>query len=144
MVQPAGADPADGSAGPGFRGWLVGYWDALRSPQTLAALRLTVGQAMLVTAVNVVMGTAIAWVLVRDHFPGKQLLEVVIDIPLPCRPSLPVWCCSACTGRRARGVNWATHRVAVFLPSFIVRTAGAARARAGGRRRRRHRSAPIG
>ncbi len=34
-----------------------------------------------VTAVNIVMGTIIAWVLVRDRFPGKRLIDLVIDIP---------------------------------------------------------------
>ena len=47
----------------------------------MAALELTVGHAVLVTAIDVVMGTAIAWVLVRDSFVGKRVLEVVIDIP---------------------------------------------------------------
>ena len=61
-------------------GWAA-YWHALTSEQTAAALRLTVTQAFLVTLVNIVMGTAIAWVLVRDRFRGKQILEVVIDIP---------------------------------------------------------------
>src|SRR5437763_1069277 len=61
-------------------GWQA-YWDALTSPQTAAALRLTIAQSLLVTAVNVVMGTAIAWVLVRDRFWGQRILEVVIDIP---------------------------------------------------------------
>ena len=62
-----------------------GGWETFRqtltNPQTAAALRLTVLQALYVTAINVVMGTLIAWVLVRDTFPGKRLLEVVIDIP---------------------------------------------------------------
>ena len=61
-------------------GWST-YAAALTSPETLSALRLTVGQAVLVTAVDVVMGTAIAWVLVRDSFVGKRVLEVVIDVP---------------------------------------------------------------
>ena len=61
-------------------GWAA-YAAALTSPQTIAALELTVGHAVLVTAINIVMGTAIAWVLVRDSFPGKRVLEVVIDIP---------------------------------------------------------------
>ena len=37
--------------------------------------------SLIITAINVVMGTIIAWVLVRDRFPGKALLDVVIDIP---------------------------------------------------------------
>ena len=60
---------------------LAGFWDVVSSPQTAAALRLTVVQALGVTLLNVVMGTALAWVLVRDHFWGKRLLDVVIDVP---------------------------------------------------------------
>ena len=109
-------------------GWSA-YWDALRSPQTLAALRLTVGQAVLVTAVNVVMGTAIAWVLVRDHFRGKQLLEVVIDIPFALPTIVAGLVLLSLYGPSSPlGVNWANTRVAVFLAflfvtlPFIVRT----------------------
>ena len=61
-------------------GW-SSYFSVLNNPQTWAAVTLTVTQSFLVTAINVVMGTVIAWVLVRDHFPGKALLDVVIDIP---------------------------------------------------------------
>ena len=61
-------------------GW-DGFVSTLSNPQTIAAIRLTLAQAAGVTVVNVVMGTLIAWVLVRDRFPGKRALEVVIDIP---------------------------------------------------------------
>jgi sulfate/thiosulfate transport system permease protein len=109
-------------------GWSA-YWDALRSPQTLAALRLTVGQAALVTAVNIVMGTVIAWVLVRDQFRGKQLLEVVIDIPFALPTIVAGLVLLSLYGPSSPlGVNWANTRVAVFLAflfvtlPFIVRT----------------------
>jgi sulfate/thiosulfate transport system permease protein len=109
-------------------GWSA-YWDALRSPQTLAALRLTVGQAILVTVVNIFMGTAIAWVLVRDHFPGKQVLEVVIDIPLALPTIVAGLVLLSLYGPSSPlGVNWANTPVAVFLAflfvtlPFIVRT----------------------
>lgn len=61
-------------------GW-GNFWRAVTNEQTASAIRLTLLAAAAVTLVNVVMGTAIAWVLVRDRFPGKALLEVVIDIP---------------------------------------------------------------
>jgi len=61
-------------------GW-GGFWETLTNPSTAAALRLTIGMAFVVTLVNVVMGTLIAWVLVRDHFWGKRVLEVLIDLP---------------------------------------------------------------
>jgi sulfate transport system permease protein len=64
----------------GDEGW-HGYVDTLTNPQTWAAIKLTVGQSLLVTGINVVMGTLIAWVLVRDRFWGKRLLDLVIDIP---------------------------------------------------------------
>jgi sulfate/thiosulfate transport system permease protein len=109
-------------------GWSA-YWDALTSPQTLAALRLTVGTAVLVTVVNVVMGTAIAWVLVRDQFRGKQLLEVVIDIPFALPTIVAGLVLLSLYGPSSPlGVNWANTRVAVFLAflfvtlPFIVRT----------------------
>ncbi|HET8958891.1 MAG TPA: molybdate ABC transporter permease subunit, partial [Nocardioides sp.] len=60
-----------------------GGWDAyvatLTNPQTWAAIKLTVLTSVLVTVVNVVVGTVIAWVLVRDSFWGKRALDVVID-----------------------------------------------------------------
>ena len=109
-------------------GWSA-YWDALTSPQTLAALRLTVGHAVLVTAVNVVMGTTIAWVLVRDQFPGKQLLEVVIDIPFALPTIVAGLVLLSLYGPSSPlGVNWANTRIAVLLAflfvtlPFIVRT----------------------
>ncbi|HEX5383572.1 MAG TPA: sulfate ABC transporter permease subunit CysT [Propionibacteriaceae bacterium] len=109
-------------------GWSA-YWDALSSPQTLAALKLTVGQAVLVTAVNIVMGTAIAWVLVRDQFPGMQLLEVVIDIPFALPTIVAGLVLLSLYGPSSPlGVNWANTRIAVFLAflfvtlPFIVRT----------------------
>jgi sulfate transport system permease protein len=64
----------------GGSGWST-FWHNATDSEALAALRLTVLSALAVAAINAVMGTAIAWVLVRDHFPGKRLLEVAIDIP---------------------------------------------------------------
>jgi sulfate transport system permease protein len=64
----------------GKDGW-QGYVDTLTNPQTWAAIKLTVTQSFLVTLLNVVMGTVIAWVLVRDKFWGRGVLDVLIDIP---------------------------------------------------------------
>jgi sulfate transport system permease protein len=61
-------------------GW-SNFWRTVTNPQTAHAISLTVTAAFVVTLVNVVTGTIIAWVLVRDRFPGKALLELVIDIP---------------------------------------------------------------
>ena len=61
-------------------GW-DNFWRAITNEQTADAIRLTVLAAAVVTLLNVVTGTAIAWVLVRDRFFGKAVLEVIIDIP---------------------------------------------------------------
>jgi sulfate/thiosulfate transport system permease protein len=59
-----------------------GAWRAITSPQTLAAVELTVLTSIIVMLVDVVVGIATAWVLVRDDFPGRQLLDAAIDLPL--------------------------------------------------------------
>ncbi|WP_205730091.1 sulfate ABC transporter permease subunit CysT [Blastococcus sp. TF02-8] len=60
---------------------LAGFWAQVTTPESASALRLTIGASLLVALVNLVMGTLIAWVLVRDDFPGKRVVEVLIDLP---------------------------------------------------------------
>ena len=57
------------------------FWDAVTTPEAAAAIRLTVGAAVIVSVINAVFGTLIAWVLVRDDFRGKRLADAVIDLP---------------------------------------------------------------
>jgi sulfate/thiosulfate transport system permease protein len=57
------------------------FWGALTDHQAASALELTVASAAGVTVITAVFGTLVAWVLVRDEFWGKRLIEVVIDIP---------------------------------------------------------------
>jgi len=108
---------------------LAGFWDVISSPQTAAALRLTVVQALGVTLLNVVMGTALAWVLVRDHFWGKRLLDVVIDVPFALPTIVAGLVLLSLYGPNSPlGVNVANTKVAVFLAlafvtlPFVVRT----------------------
>jgi len=62
-------------------GGLDAFWNAVSSRQAVAALRFTLLISLLAAAVNAVMGTLIAWVLVRDRFPGKQVINKLIDLP---------------------------------------------------------------
>jgi sulfate transport system permease protein len=57
------------------------FWDAVTGTQSVAALKLTVVCSLIVVAINAVFGTIIAWVLVRDRFPGKGVVNAVIDLP---------------------------------------------------------------
>jgi sulfate transport system permease protein len=54
---------------------------AITNPQSLAALQLTFVLSGIVTLINALMGTLIAWVMVRDEFPGKRFLDALIDLP---------------------------------------------------------------
>src|SRR5215213_9403621 len=62
-------------------GGLGAFWDAVSGQQSIAALKLTVVCSLIVVAINGVFGTIIAWVLVRDDFPGKGAINAVIDLP---------------------------------------------------------------
>src|SRR4051812_45950192 len=62
------------------------YWLALRQPETLAAVRLTLGVTGVTIAANLLFGLAAAWVLTRFRFVGKELLNAVIDLPLGVSP----------------------------------------------------------
>ncbi|MFI6431958.1 sulfate ABC transporter permease subunit CysT [Rhodococcus oryzae] len=64
-----------------FEDGLSGFWEAVTSPVALASLRVTVTVSAVVALINVVMGTLIAWVLVRDEFPGKRFVNALIDLP---------------------------------------------------------------
>ena len=57
------------------------FWDAVTSRQAVAALRFTVLVSLVATLINVVTGTLIAWVLVRDQFRGKRFVNALIDLP---------------------------------------------------------------
>ena len=61
-------------------GW-SGFVDAVTAPAAVDALRITVTVSVVVALINVVMGTLIAWVLVRDDFPGKGAVNALIDLP---------------------------------------------------------------
>lgn len=109
-------------------GWAA-FGATLTQPQTAAAIQLTVVQAFAVTALNVVMGTLIAWVLVRDRFPGKQVLEVLIDIPFALPTIVAGLVLLSLYGPASPvGVNVANTRTSVFLAfafvtlPFVVRT----------------------
>ena len=57
------------------------FWDAISEPEAWAAIKLTVISSLIIVAINAVMGTLIAWVLVRDDFRGKSIVNSLIDLP---------------------------------------------------------------
>jgi sulfate transport system permease protein len=61
-------------------GWTA-FWQAVTSNAALESFRVTLTVSIGVTAVNLVFGLLVAWVLTRDDFPGKRLVDAVIDLP---------------------------------------------------------------
>jgi sulfate transport system permease protein len=64
-----------------LEGGLSNFWTQVTSAPALASLKLTVVCSLIVVAINAVFGTIIAWLLVRDQFPGKSAVNAVIDLP---------------------------------------------------------------
>src|SRR3712207_2956925 len=56
-------------------------WGIATDPRTLAALRLSFGAALIAAMINAVFGLLVAWVLVRYTFPGRRVVEALIDLP---------------------------------------------------------------
>jgi sulfate transport system permease protein len=66
----------------GLREGVVGLWQAISLPIAWSALQLTLWTATIMALINAVMGTLTAYVLVRYTFPGKALLNAIVDLPL--------------------------------------------------------------
>ncbi|HEY5580315.1 MAG TPA: sulfate ABC transporter permease subunit CysT [Rhodoferax sp.] len=59
----------------------VEFWAAVASPRVVASYRLTFGASFAAALVNVFFGLLLAWVLVRYEFPGKKIIDALVDLP---------------------------------------------------------------
>jgi sulfate/thiosulfate transport system permease protein len=101
-------------------GW-EDFWGAVTSPQAVAALRLSLIGSFAVAAINAVMGTIIAWVLVRDQFPGKDAVNALIDLPFALPTIVAGLTLIALYGSRSPlGINVAYTQFAVLLALLFV------------------------
>ena len=57
------------------------FWRAAFSPRVLASYRLTFGAALVAALINAVFGFVVAWSLVRYRFPGRRLVDAMVDLP---------------------------------------------------------------
>ncbi len=64
-----------------FDNGLAGFWDAVTQPRAIATFKVTLEVSVATAIINLFLGTLIAWVLVRDEFPGKRFVNAVIDLP---------------------------------------------------------------
>lgn len=57
------------------------FYETITHPRVIASYKVSFGTALIAGAINVVFGTVIAWVLVRYHFPGKRIIDGLVDLP---------------------------------------------------------------
>ena len=110
-------------------GW-SDFVSAITDSETLSAVRLTVGLSVAVAVFNAIMGTLVAWVLVRDDFRGKRIFELVIDLPfaLPTIVAgvvlLALYGGNSPVGIHLVGTRWGIFVALLFVTlPFSVRTA---------------------
>ncbi len=94
---------------------------AVTSPQAVAALKLTFAASFVVLLINAVMGTLVAWVLVRDEFPGKRIIEALIDLPFALPTIVTGLTLLALYGPRSPfGINIAYQQVSILIALLFV------------------------
>ena len=57
------------------------FWDVVTAPRVVASYKLSFGMSLLAAAINAVFGLMLAWALVRYSFPGKKLIDALVDLP---------------------------------------------------------------
>jgi sulfate transport system permease protein len=102
-------------------GGLGAFWDSVSSRQAVAALKFTIIVSVIVAVINAVAGLAIAWTLVRDEFPGRRVVNAVIDLPFAMPTIVAGITLLALWGPTSPlGVNLAYGQVAVALALLFV------------------------
>lgn len=100
---------------------LDGFLKAVTAPQALAALRLSLLGSLAVALINAVVGTIIAWVLVRDEFRGKGAVNALIDLPFALPTIVAGLTLIALYGARSPlGINVAYTQLAVIMALLFV------------------------
>jgi sulfate transport system permease protein len=97
------------------------FFTAISSPLAASTLKLTLGLAFVATLVDIVTGIALAWVLVRDEFPGKRLVNALIDLPFALPTIVAGLVLLALYGPQSPiGVDVTNTRIAVLLALLFV------------------------
>lgn len=104
-------------------GGLGDFWTSVSSRQAVDALRFTLLISLGVAAINAVMGTLIAWVLVRDDFRGKRLVNAIIDLPFALPTIVAGLTLLALYGDAIANSRWAVLLALLFVTlPFVVRS----------------------
>jgi sulfate transport system permease protein len=104
-----------------FENGTASFWNAVTTPQAVASLKLTLIASVIVVLINAVFGTLIAWVLVRDEFPGKGVVNSLIDLPFALPTIVAGLTLLAFYGPDSPvGINVAYTRTAVVMALLFV------------------------
>jgi sulfate/thiosulfate transport system permease protein len=98
---------------------------ALNDPQVLGAFSRTLLIALVAVVVHGICGTALAWVLVRQRFPGRRILNGLLDLPFAISPVVAGYMLLLLFGRQglfAPALNALDIRIAFALPGMIIAT----------------------
>jgi sulfate transport system permease protein len=97
------------------------FWSTISSPEVRSTLEFTVWVSLVAAAIDAVTGVAIAWVLVRDDFPGKRVVNALIDLPFALPTIVAGLVLLALYGpTKPIGIDVAFTRVAVGLALLFV------------------------
>jgi sulfate transport system permease protein len=113
--------PLAAVASKAFEEGLGHFWDQVTSPLAISTLELTVICSLIVVVVNAIFGTILAWILVRDEFPGKSLANAVIDLPFALPTIVASLTLLALYGNDSPiGIHLAATRAAVVVALMFV------------------------
>jgi sulfate/thiosulfate transport system permease protein len=105
----------------GFASGTGTFWRSVTSTIALKALGITVGASLVVALIGAVMGTVVAWVLVRDQFPGQRVVNALIDLPFALPTIVAGLTLIALYGPNSPvGVHLAYTRAAVLVALLFV------------------------
>jgi sulfate transport system permease protein len=104
-----------------LEGGIGTFWEAVTSPLAVSSLKLTVICSLIVVVINAIFGTIIAWILVRDEFPGKAAVNAVIDLPFALPTIVASLTLLALYGNDSPiGIHLAATRAAVVVALLFV------------------------
>ena len=101
------------------------YLSSLRDPDALSALRVSMGVALIVVPLNLVLGVAAAWAVAKFQFRGKRILTTIIDIPFAVSPVIAGMAFMLLFGAQGWFGSWlAAHdiRIAFAVPGIVLAT----------------------
>ena len=108
-----------------LRGGFRIYLSSLRDPDALSALRLSMGVALIVVPLNLVLGVAAAWALAKFEFRGKRILTTIIDIPFAVSPVIAGMAFMLLFGAQGWFGSWLAVRdirIAFAVPGIVLAT----------------------